>query len=58
MISFFSKLSLKTTPNSETEVAKPTFMDKSATLEQLGYKTENDLTETIYGIYYLKNRVQ
>ncbi|XP_026331229.1 MIP18 family protein galla-1 [Hyposmocoma kahamanoa] len=47
MISFFSKLSLNT-PKQEVELAKPAYMDKSASLQELGYRDENDLRETIY----------
>ncbi|CAH0715087.1 unnamed protein product, partial [Brenthis ino] len=48
MISFFSKLSLKNSEKSPEEIAKPAYMDKSATLQELGYKDDNDLRETIY----------
>lgn len=49
MISFFSKLSLK---NSEKpDNGTPAYMDKSATLQELGYKDDNDLRETIYGLF-------
>nr|XP_012544259.1 MIP18 family protein galla-1 [Bombyx mori] len=48
MISFFSKLSLNNSSKQPVEVAKPAYMDKSATLQELGYKDENELRETIY----------
>lgn len=51
MISFFSKLSLNNALKSPIEVAQPAYMDKSATLQELGYKDENDLRETIYGLF-------
>lgn len=51
MISFFSKLSLNNSQKPPVELAKPAFMDKSATLQELGYKDENDLKETIYGLF-------
>ncbi|KAI5632704.1 iron-sulfur cluster assembly protein domain-containing protein [Phthorimaea operculella] len=47
MISFFSKLSLNNT-KPVVELAKPAYMDKSASLQELGYNDENDLKETIY----------
>lgn len=53
MISFFSKLSLNNTSAPPVELAKPAYMDKSATLQELGYKDENDLRETIYGLFWL-----
>ncbi|CAK1589444.1 unnamed protein product [Parnassius mnemosyne] len=48
MLSFFSKLSLNSTQKSSVELAKPAFMDKSASLQELGYKDDNELRETIY----------
>ncbi|CAB3240452.1 unnamed protein product [Arctia plantaginis] len=48
MISFFSKLSLNNSQKPPVELAKPAYMDKSATLQELGYRDENDLKETIY----------
>lgn len=51
MISFFSKLSLKNTEKPTTEFAAPAYMDKSASLQELGYKDDNDLRETIYGSF-------
>lgn len=54
MISFFSKLSLNNAqkpPVAPVELAKPAYMDKSATLQELGYNDENDLRESIYGLF-------
>lgn len=51
MISFFSKLSLKNTEKPVEELAKPAYMDKSATLQELGYKDDDELRETIYGLF-------
>lgn len=50
MISFFSKLSLKN-PEKPSEIAQSGYMDKSASLQELGYKDDNDLRETIYGLF-------
>lgn len=49
MLSFFSKLSLNNAHKSPVELAKPAYMDKSASLQELGYKDDNELRETIYG---------
>lgn len=52
MLTFFSKLSLSNnTEKPPIEVGQPAYMDKSATLQELGYKDENDLKETIYGLF-------
>ena len=48
MLNLFSKLSLNNTKQ-EIEIAKPAYMDKSASLQELGYRDENELKETIYG---------
>lgn len=54
MISFFSKLSLNTTQKPSIEIAKPAYMEKGASLQELGYKDENELKETIYGWFSFK----
>lgn len=53
MLSFFSKLSLTNPPKSDIEIAKPAYMEKGASLQELGYKDENDLRETIYGLFFV-----
>lgn len=53
MISFFSKLSLNSAQKDTVEIAKPAFMEKGASLQELGYKDENDLKETIYGQFWV-----